>query len=195
MTSRGDTSRSPSGIKVNPGAELTMPGTFTSPFYLSRASQRGPRRGEKVQPWRGLTRPYARKEEQVAVRDSFAATGEELGHGSFVADRPILEDVGEQDLGVLAHGQVRENAAILRHVVAEFVQAPIALKRSVTERHGQQPQGGRRPRGCIGTTSGAPAPVTSRTSLASSPAPFGTRRVSSTVTLLVQLADAASVGG
>ena len=172
-----------------------MPGTFTSPFYLSRASQRGPRRDEKVQPWRGLTRPYARKEEQVAVRDSFAATGEELGHGSFVADRPILEDVGEQDLGVLAHGRVRENAAILRHVVAEFVQAPIALKRSVTERHGQQPQGGRRPRGCIGTTSGAPAPVTSRTSLASSPAPFGTRRVSSTVTLLVQLADAASVGG
>src|SRR2546422_11107306 len=99
-----------------------MPGTFTSPFTMSRASQRGPRREEKVQPWRGLTRPYARKEEQVAVRDSFAATGEELGHGSFVADRPILEDVEEQDLGVLAHGQVRENAAILRHLVAEVCQ-------------------------------------------------------------------------
>src|SRR5438552_1888056 len=134
-----------------------MPGTFTSPFTLSRASQRGPRRDEKVQPWRGLTRPYARKEEQVAVRDSFAATGE--------------------DLGVLAHGQVRENAAILRHVVAEFVQAPIALKGSVTERHGQQPQGGRRPRGCIGTTSGAPAPATSRMLPASSRARFRARRV------------------
>src|SRR5438128_10549477 len=128
-----------------------MPGTFTSPFTLSRASQRGPRRDEKVQPGRGLTRPYARKEEQVAVRDSFAATGEELGHGSFVADRPILEVVREQELGVLAHGQVRENATILRHVVAELVEAPIVLTTTANKRIVKHPQCCRRPQACIGT--------------------------------------------